>query len=536
MPATGTLPPKRSILVGLQSLPAVAAVAYGILLALGLERALAAVYSNSDAASPSVIAQCLGTRDCGGGQATLGHIGYYTTLWFDLLTRSLPFHRIVWQFGPYALSLAAALILGWTVYRLAGAWAGTTAFAIATAASTATLYANLAQAFHGTTWFATVVLGAFVTSEAKPHARSRWWTAALVVLSIGVFAGANLASDPLLAVAAVAPLVLTPAVLWLRSGRRLYGRLVAVSGTTALVTVVFAFGTEATMRAFGLTSSPMGSGSLTSRMNHLGGRTVALVGDLGALAGIGSLEGATGGRLALRLLALTLVLSAVTFVLTRALVAPKRAGGERGTVHVTYWSTSALLLVLAFLLSGVPLGSGTPSSRYLVGVTYACAAVLPVLMCRTVSARVLAAAAVATFAAFSCASLLAGELPALKSHLPVVRFGPSIVRALEALGIRRGYAEYWKAAPLTWQSSGRVLVAPVHACDHGRSLCPYRLNSISGWYQPRAHQPSFLLTEPATDGFGGAVRSLGSPRATERFGPMRLLIYRSDISSRFMKG
>ena len=142
MPAPGTPPPKYRILLGLQSLPAAATIAYGVLLAFGLERVLAAVYSNSDAASPSVIAQCFGTRDCGGGRISLGHIGYYTTLWFDLLTRALPSHRLIWQLGPYALSVAAALILGWTVYRLAGAWAGTTAFAIATAASSATLYAN----------------------------------------------------------------------------------------------------------------------------------------------------------------------------------------------------------------------------------------------------------------------------------------------------------------------------------------------------------------------------------------------------------
>ncbi len=529
MPAPGSLPPKQRVLLGLQSLPAAATITYGALLAFGFERILAAVYSNSDAASPSVIAQCLGTRDCGGGRATLGHIGYYTTLWFDLLTRSLPSHRLVWEVGPYALSVAAALVLGWTVHRLAGAWAGTCAVAIAAAASSATLYANVAQAFHGTTWFVTVVLGAFATSRARPTAR---WTAGLIAV-VGVLAGANLASDPLLAVAGVAPLLLTPALLWLRSGRLLYRRLLAVSATTAVVTALTAVATELTMRSAGLSPAPMGLGISTSGVDR---RVATLLDDIGALAGIGPLEGATGGRLALRLLALTLVLSAVAFVVSRVFVAPKPGGSEPSTVHVVYWSTSALVLILAFLLGGVPLGPGTPSSRYLVGIAYACAAVLPVAMCRPARARALASLAVATFAAFSCASLVAGELPALKAHLPVVRFGPSIVRALEKLGIHRGYAAYWKAAPLTMQSSGRVLVAPVHACDHGRALCSYRLNSISTWYKPRAHGPSFLLTEWATDGFGRAVRSLGRPRATRRFGSMQLLIYRSDISSRFIKG
>ena len=47
-----------------QWLPAVVTAAYGVLLAFGFERLLAAAYSSSDAASPSVITQCLGTRSC----------------------------------------------------------------------------------------------------------------------------------------------------------------------------------------------------------------------------------------------------------------------------------------------------------------------------------------------------------------------------------------------------------------------------------------------------------------------------------------
>ncbi len=495
MPGTGTRSLNARIVSAMQWLPAMVASAYGVLLLFRLGSVLGAVYSNSDAASPSVIAQCVGTRVCGGGRVTLGHIAYYTTLWFDLLTRSLPVHRAVWEGGPYALSVAAGLILGWTVLRLAGAWAGTIAFVIATTASSATLYANSAQAFHGTTWFATVVLGAFLLSRQEPHRRRLAWTLA-AVLGLAAFVGANLASDPLLAVTGVAPLVLAPLVLWLRSGRRLYGERAAVGGATAFLAVVFALGTAVTMRSVGLVPAPMGWAAPTGGVDRLGSRALTLLNDIGALAGVGPLDGATGGRLAVRLAALALVLSAVTFALARSLTRPRVGDDDRDTLHVTYWGTSGLLLVLAFLFSGVPLGAGVPSSRYLVGLTYVCAAVLPVAARRRAGPRLLVAAATATFAAVSCASLAAGELPALKAHLPVVRFGPAIVRTLEALGIRRGYAQYWKAAPLTFESSGRVLVAPVHACNLGRSLCSYRLNSVSAWYAPTARGPSFLLTSP----------------------------------------
>jgi hypothetical protein len=533
VPASGTRSLNVRIMAVVQWFPAVAAVAYGVLLLFRIGPVLRAVYSNSDAASPSVIAQCVGTRFCGGGRVTLGHIGYFTTLWFDLLTRSFPAHRIVWEAGPYALSLAAGLILGWTVYRLAGAWAGATAVAIATAASSATLYANVAQAFHGTTWFATVVLGAWLASQAAARSWRRWRTLAVVV-GLGAFAGANLASDPLLAVTGVAPLVLCPAVLWLRSGRRRYGALTAIGTATAAVAVAFSLATELAMRSAGFAVAPMSSSWSASGLDQVAGRALTLLNDIGALAGIGPIGGAAGGHLALHLLALAPVLAAISFTLARSVARQTPHDDEPRAVHLTYWGISAQLLLLVFLLSGVPLGPGTPSSRYLVGLTYACAAVLPVVMCRSDGTRVAVAAAAATFAAVSCASLAAGELPALKAPLAIVRFGPAIVRTLEALGIRRGYAQYWKAAPLTSESSGRVLVAPVNPCDNRRALCPYRLNSISAWYAPRRTKRSFLLTEPSTDGLGLAARSLGTPRATKRFGPLQLLIYEGDISTRLV--
>ncbi len=80
-------------------LPAAGAAAYAALFTLSFGHVLEAVYSNSDAASPPVIAQCLLATRCG-GHVVLGQISYFTTLWFDLLTGPLPFHRVVWEAAP----------------------------------------------------------------------------------------------------------------------------------------------------------------------------------------------------------------------------------------------------------------------------------------------------------------------------------------------------------------------------------------------------------------------------------------------------
>ena len=89
--------------------------------------------------------------------------------------------------------------------------------------------------------------------------------------------------------------------------------------------------------------------------------------------------------------------------------------------------------------------------------------------------------------------------------------------------MRYGYAGYWDASSLTWESRDAVVVRPLLQCTnpdpHGASVCPFLLMRTASWYRP-VHRQSFLLVdpdnvvrdEPAGEASGGRWRSTGSGR------------------------
>jgi hypothetical protein len=451
----------------------------------------------------------------------LGNMPYFTTLWADLLTHGLPHHRLLWQYGPLALFVLGVAVLAATAWRLAGRWAGGTTAVLAGALSTSALLPTLAQAFHGLTWFTSILLGASLAWAAGTRRTLR--RRALVLAPVAAIAGVNLASDPLLALAGITPLVAAPALRWVRGRRQDDRDLLALAGATAGAAIAVALVTTGLMHSAGVTdAAPRGFLLRLAGADAVGGRIHTLLADLGALAGSGRSTGA---------LWLPVLCVAAAAAVVGALGRRVRLGRAAG-IYVAYWTISAGLLSVAFVASRVPLGQGTASVRYLVGTVYAAAAALPLLAAGSRRGRVLLAGAAVGVCALACVSLARNDLAAARARQPVVQYGSAIVRTLHRLGLRRGYAQYWKAAALSWQSGDRIVVAPVTACLRGR-ICPFRLNSVASWYAPgRRPARSFLLDDPYTDGFGAGVRSLGRPEQVRRFGPIRLLVYRGDISRR----
>src|SRR6185437_2693979 len=81
------------------------------------------VYANADAVSAPVIGE-LFSRESAGGTTTLGYLPWYATLWFELATRWVPFHRQLWEVGPWIASVAGILLVAWSTAKAAGRWAG----------------------------------------------------------------------------------------------------------------------------------------------------------------------------------------------------------------------------------------------------------------------------------------------------------------------------------------------------------------------------------------------------------------------------
>ena len=94
----------------------------------------------------------------------------------------------------------------------------------------------------------------------------------------------------------------------------------------------------------------------------------------------------------------------------------------------------------------------------------------------------------------------------------------AIVRLAEANHATTGYAGYWYASDLTWNSHERVRVRPAGLCENptGADFCPFYINRIPSWYSTTP-QRTFLLVNPKEEYLYLIPPGLGPPVATYAF-------------------
>jgi hypothetical protein len=97
---------------------------------------------------------------------------------------------------------------------------------------------------------------------------------------------------------------------------------------------------------------------------------------------------------------------------------------------------------------------------------------------------------------------------------------------LESRKVTRGYAGYWDAQNLSWQTDMGLLVSPVVNCS--TRLCPYKFFTIDSWYAEHG-RPTFLLIDP-TNGVIQAPPFASEAASSHRFGPLTLYIFNYDIA------
>ncbi|HEX9313930.1 MAG TPA: hypothetical protein VGA71_00780, partial [Actinomycetota bacterium] len=243
-----------------------------MVLAVFLRRMVAAVFWNSDIASIPLLAGEMAHR--AGGVLNLSVATYWSTFLFDAATRSLPFHRGAWAGFSLATSLLAALVLGWAARRAAGRAAGLLVLAIALCASPIA-FTN-AYELRGPTWLTGALLAACLVGLARVESgalrgasgleasgalrgasgvedrRRRW----LAVAVLGVVTGVNLASDPLVLLSGMAPLLGAAAGAWLLLRSPASARVARAAGGLAAVAVLADLATGRAMRALGFRIVP----------------------------------------------------------------------------------------------------------------------------------------------------------------------------------------------------------------------------------------------------------------------------------------
>jgi hypothetical protein len=491
----------------LRWLPAVAWAAYLAMFAVLGSRIADNVWWDTDASGLFTVVE----RLRGSGPVYTAHSGEWTALWWMLATRALPWHTGLWEASSYVLATGAAVLLAWVTGRVAGGWAGVTAGAIATViAGPFTLRALVSPSAHVLPAVGAVFLGAMVVFLA----RMNWWVAALV----GLVAGATAASDPLLWFAGVIPFAFAGALLAWTTRRQ---DIVVRTGITLVVTTLSTIATNVVMHALDFHAVTLDVGleslrDLPSNVVHLG-RMIALLGGANY-----AVPGAYP-REPLRVVLALLVFAAVAAPVAAAIVATIRRNQGTALAYAWYWAAAAVVLCFVFVATPNAADLGPKSSNYLLTLAPAAGVGIALLAATSQFRQVVAALAVATIAGINIASIVDGR--AEEGSL-VKQYEQPIRRILERAGVTRGYAGYWGAQNLSWQSGMRLLVAPVSSC--GDQLCPNSFFTIRSWYELRGG-PTFLLVDPTVN-FIEAPPFAAGAKATHALGPMTLYLFDYDIA------
>jgi hypothetical protein len=520
---------------------------YLILLAHQLDSAIRITNLDADAASGPVIGELFGAAPAH-ANVVLGTFAWYSTLLFDLATKWLPYHRTVWEAAPYAMVVAGAALTAWSVSQVASRWAAGLTAVLLISTSPATLRVELATTQHAPSWFCLALLGAFAVWLERRRS-PRWPVLIVLVLAIGTIVGVNAASDPLLDIAGVAPfglaLIATRVLAPGRdSTRAMWSGLamLAVTGVTWAITAVV-MSALSVAREPGLHTTRVVVGHKDLHNFTLWWKSIATLGN-GNYFGH-ALSPATVLAFVCAVISVAAVVS-IPWLSWRQLRHRSSADPPTGgsdpltdppadparTAFYVFWCSSAILLTLAFLFSATPVD--IYSGRYLVGLLYAAAAVVPAAVAGRVPTKAIALAGTCVFALGAVVSIAQqGPVPAPKSNTAVTsHVADQIERIATRDHLTVGYAGYWDAAPVTWATGFHVKVYPVSVCDQRKHLCRFDLHFISSWYWPRAHAGSFLLTDPALSNVWIRPSDLGRPTAVYRVGRLTMYVYPYDLAAR----
>jgi hypothetical protein len=499
-------------------------IAYLVTMAVQLPALVSIAFHDSDVAVAPVLGEYVGRGLPNGAAVILGHYGWYTTLWYELLTRSLPFHRQLWEgFGPM-LAVGSALVIGAVAWRLAGRWAGAIAGTLAIASGPFVARGLVTPNFRTTTWFAVVVAGGVLVVAERALA-DRWDILAPVALLLGVFLGANMSSDMLLAAAGVTPLAATALLsLLLRRGGRTTVPLAMLGATAVALVTKVAVDRLMAHAGFHIVKLSLSLADVDTIPGNAY-RWLQLV----WVQGNGDFQSREFGLWwVIGILCAAMTLGGLVAALALAVLAGRRRLETARDVYLLYWG-----LVIVFLAGAYVFSSAGEMGRgwYQIVLIYAAPAVLPIVV-HTRTRRLVVAGCAAVLIAANTVSIARGEFGI---RGPVVGVEARVAQIAVWNSVTVAYADYWSSYSLSWGAHMRVDVYPVTECQSNgkRALCPFILNAVDAWYRPRSHVRSMLISQKGSLYVPHLPPpSLGRPMRTYRMGDYTVSVFDYDLASR----
>ena len=515
--------------------PIVIASGFLLLLIATFGSVVRGIYMDSDAVSLPLIGELYPSAP-NHADVVVGFGGWYTGLWFELVTRFLPFHWQLWEVGPWFVSLAAVGLVVWSVVRVAGRWAGALVAFILVCAGPTLLALQFEWAKHGASVVNICVLGASLVLLVGRDGKIGGWATHLAASAVVVaITAAGTASDELLIPTGVIPFMLAGVLLAYilpRSVGRRIGLTVAGVGALSLI------GSRVVIAAMAAHHiHPVYLPIRFAMWDRIGPNAVGLAESLAALFN-GDFSGAAIDGRSILALACAVSLAAGIVVVVRMGgewsrdLARRIAIGNRDTSHsfgvraayVTFWLLVGTFTSAAFVLSSV---AGDHGSRYLLPLAYACTALVALAVAdRGVWYRRAVLLGASVIAAGSVVSLAARDLrpdPGAKS------FASVLLAFAQGEGLTYGYAHYWDSAQLAGVLHGKLPIYPIEPCNASHGLCRFPFNDISSWYEPRPATRTFVIVDPRYGVDPG--KRLGGTDAALTYGYYTVLVYNYDIAS-----
>jgi hypothetical protein len=526
-----------------RAIPFAIAAAYFVVLAVRYAQLVESFTWDSDVSSGFAIAETLAHAG-DGGHTVMTSMGAYVSLWFGLLTASLPLHRALWENAGTVVFIAAALTIGWSVRQVASRRAAVLATLLALVVTPAAFFVLTAGYSHNPAYLGTALLGAYVVwmMRARPLRRV---TAVSVALLAGVVVGVFWASDLLLVVTGIVPFAFTAVLGAMQRSRR--SRMFALSALTTLATAVaVALFTSMTMGSLGFvvvhpTTSTLPLSAIPLHAEYLfEGLKNIFGGYLGGPLAPGTLESVVGSAaIVVTLAAMLMLLVMGAYSVARLAMSTLRRGRVQTAphdlataLHIVYWTGSAASTAVAFELSAQVTHA---SNEYYVTLIFSVAAIAPLLMRAVSFGRWLVPAGASILFIASLLALTSYVVyPPPLAQKGVAQDASAIIGLAEANHATVGYAGYWWTSDLTWNAHERIQVRPVSLCENpaGADLCPFYIARVPSWYEP-AQRRSFLLVNPSEYYVYGLPKGLGPPLASYALGSStRMYVYPYDIASR----
>jgi hypothetical protein len=501
-----------------------------------LPRVIAGLYVNGDAASAPVIGTLIAAAPSG-RTVLLGQYPWYEALWLMQLTRSLPGHRELWEAAPIVFTAGGYALLVAVAWWCFGRTRALLLAALLVSTTVALRTALFSLNFHGEVVVHACVLAASLAVILRVENLSGWAVAGLAVL-VGGFTALGVASDKLMFIGAILPMLLTGLLLWLRRPGSQERRVALFA---IAVCVIAVFGGEiaaAAMRRDRVVAAPfqlsfVPSGRILPNLEIFVSSFTNLAGGnfFGANADASGYLTLTAGLLAICALAIVVLWAwrRVRVLLTPGPNESSRSIGKMALV--LFWSLVFVCVTAGFVLTSTPVDAN--SARYIVADFVAVAVLLtclaPIHRPTAHGALVLGISVFSSIALYSNLAHIDGE-PATSPSGPTVG---AVQRYLFEHHATRGYAPYWDAADITWATHLRIQAYPLEGCATPLGVCPMGLHQISSWYEPSGASATFLLTDSSQVGNVPVPVPFGTPVAQAAFGPIMVYVYNHDIATAF---